>query len=329
MAWFLVGRLGQALLVLAVMSFVVYGLIGLMPGDPVDLMISGNPRMTAADVEHLRRLQGLDLPLAQRYLNWLMALAHGDLGYSRLFHQPVAAVLPPRLGNTLLLMGTSLALALAVALPLGVLAARHAGSALDGWINLACFTGISVPPFWLALLLMLVFAVGLGWLPAGGTGGGESGAGAGAGWTVGWTDRLSHLVLPAATLTLASIAVYTRYVRAAMREALRHDFIRTARAKGLDERRVVWRHALPCALIPVVTVIGLEFGALFSGALITETMFGWQGMGKLIYDSVMGNDYNLALVGLLLACAMTLLGNLMADLAYAALDPRLGFEAAG
>ena len=158
---------------------------------------------------------------------------------------------------------------------------------------------------------MLLFAVGLGWLPAGGMG------------------SPAHMVLPVATLTLAGIAGYTRYVRAAMIEALRGDHIRTARAKGLSETRVVWRHALPGALVSVVTIVGLEFGNLFSGALITETMFAWQGMGKLIYDAIMGNDANLALIALLLATAMTLLGNLLADLAYAALDPRIGFEGEG
>jgi len=318
MTAFLIRRLVQALLVLALMSVVAHGLIGLMPGDPVDLMISGNPRLTAADVQRLRQLHGLDLPEWRRYLNWVTALLGGDLGYSRLFHQPVAELLPARLGNTLILMSASLVLALAIALPAGVLAARREGGAVDGWINLACFAGISLPPFWLALLLMLVFSAGLGWLPAGGMGSFDPGAG--------WSARLPYLVLPVATLTLAGVAGYTRYVRAAMRETLRLDFIRTARAKGLPERRVVWNHGLRNALIPVVTILGLEFGNLFSGALVTETMFAWQGMGKLIYDSIMGNDTNVALVALLLATAMTLLGNFLADVAYAALDPRIGFE---
>ncbi len=318
MIGFLVGRLVQALLVLAVMSMLIYGLIGLMPGDPIDLMISSNPKLTAADAVHLRQLYGLDVPVGQRYLNWLYALAHGDPGYSRLYHQPVAEVLLPRLGNTLVLMTAALALALAIAVPAGVLAARHAGSTLDRAITLGCFAGISLPPFWLALLLMLVFAVGLGWLPAGGMASPAAGAG--------WTDRLPCLVLPVATLALAGIAGYTRYVRAAMIEVLPLDYIRTARAKGLSDFRVVWRHALRNALVPVLTMLGLEFGALFSGALVTETMFSWQGMGKLIYDSIMGNDYNVALIALLLATAMVQLGNLLADLGYAALDPRLRFE---
>ena len=301
----LLRRLIQSLLVMVAMSFVVHGLIALMPGDPIDLMISGNPKLTAADAQHLRALYGLDLPLWQRYLNWVNALLHGDFGYSRLYHQPVTELLWPRLGNTLLLMGTSLTLALTIAIPAGVLAARHAGTALDTVINLACFAGVSLPPFWLALVLMLVFAVGLGWLPAGGMG------------------SAAHMVLPVATLTLASVAGYTRYVRAAMIEALRADHIRTARAKGLSEARILWRHALPGALIPVVTILGLEFGSLFSGALITETMFAWQGMGRLITESIMGNDTNLALITLLLATAMTLVGNVLADVAYGALDPRI------
>ena len=301
----LLRRLIQSLLVMVAMSFVVHGLIALMPGDPIDLMISGNPKLTAADAQHLHALYGLDLPLWQRYLNWVNALLHGDFGYSRLYHQPVTELLWPRLGNTLLLMGTSLTLALTIAIPAGVLAARHAGTALDTVINLACFAGVSLPPFWLALVLMLVFAVGLGWLPAGGMG------------------SAAHMVLPVATLTLASVAGYTRYVRAAMIEALRADHIRTARAKGLSEARILWRHALPGALIPVVTILGLEFGSLFSGALITETMFAWQGMGRLITESIMGNDTNLALITLLLATAMTLVGNVLADVAYGALDPRI------
>ncbi|MEI7610272.1 MAG: ABC transporter permease [Rhodospirillaceae bacterium] len=304
----LLRRLIQSLVVMVAMSFVVHGLIALMPGDPIDLMISGNPKLTAADAQHLRALYGLDLPLWQRYLNWVNALLHGDFGYSRLYHQPVTELLGPRLGNTLLLMGTSLTLALVIAIPAGVLAARHAGTALDTALNLACFAGVSLPPFWLALVLMLVFAVGLGWLPAGGMG------------------SPAHMVLPVATLTLASVAGYTRYVRAAMIEALRADHIRTARAKGLSEARILWRHALPGALIPVVTILGLEFGSLFSGALITETMFAWQGMGRLITESILGNDTNLALITLLLATAMTLVGNFLADIAYAALDPRIGFD---
>jgi peptide/nickel transport system permease protein len=310
-------RLFEALVVLLVMSFLIYGLIGLMPGDPIDLMINANPHLSPADAARLRALYGLDLPIWTRYLNWLAAALQGDLGYSRLIGRPVLEVLEPRLLNTLLLLSLSLALSLAIAIPLGVHAAQRPHSAMDAAVNLLCFAGISVPPFWLALIFIILFSVTLGVLPAGGMApvGGDGGLG----------ERLPYLVMPVATLTLVSVGGYTRFVRAALLEQLRQDYVRTARAKGVPERGVVWRHALRNAMIPVVTIVALGFGNLFSGALVTETMFAYLGMGKLIYDSILGNDYNIALVGLLLATLMTLVGNLLADLGYAALDPRISF----
>ena len=315
---FAVHRTLQALVVLAAMSVVVYALIGLMPGDPIDLLLSGNPEMTPADAERLRRLYGLDRPLPARYLAWAGNALAGDLGYSRVHGVPVEQILLPRLANTLVLIGAAVVLALAIAVPLGVLAASRAGSAFDSGVNIACFAGVSVPPFWLALLLIMLFAVALGWLPAGGTGALDSG---------GPWERARYLVLPVATLTLASIAAYTRHVRAAVRQELAQDYMRTATAKGTGSARALWRHALPNATAPVITLVALDFGTLFSGALVTETMFGYLGMGKLIYDSVLGNDFNLALVGLLLATAMTLIASVAADIAYAAFDPRVTYRA--
>lgn len=315
MTRFILIRLLQAVAVLAIMSFVIYTLIGLMPGDPIDMMIASNPHLTAADAVRLKALYGLNRPLFERYLAWAQAALTGNLGYSRLYMRPVLSILLPRLGNTALLMGTSFICAYGLALPLGIVAARRPGSLLDNAANFIAFAGISVPSFWLALMLILVFAATLGWLPAGGI------ATIGDG---GFLDRLRHLVLPVATLTLASMGAYLRYVRASMIETLREDFIRTARAKGAGETRVLLHHALRHALIPVVTVLALSFGALFSGALVTETMFAYPGMGKLIYDAILGNDFNLALAGLLLATAMVLFGNLMADIAYALIDPRIG-----
>jgi peptide/nickel transport system permease protein len=226
-------------------------------------------------------------------------------------------ILLPRLGNTVILLGLSSIVAIVVAIPLGVIAATRPQSKLDGAINLFCFAGISVPPFWLALLFIMVFAVAFGWLPAGGMGAADAG----------FFARLKFLILPVATLTIASLAGYTRFARAAMIEVLRQDYIRTARAKGLGPRRTVFGHGLRNAMLPLTTIIALDFGTLFSGALITETMFGYLGMGKLIYDSILGNDFNLALVGLLLATLVVLIGNFLADIAYAALDPRISFRA--
>ena len=310
-------RLVEIAALLFLLSFVIYGLIGLMPGDPIDLMRSADPRVSAADVARLKAVYGLDRPLVERYFAWLGQALQGELGYSRLFATPVGAAVLPRLGNSLLLMAASFFLALSLALVLGIVAARRPDSRLDAAINLFCFAGVSIPTFWLALVLILVFAAGFGWLPAGGV------ATAGAGDIA---DRARHLVLPVATLTLASVGGYTRYMRAAMREALAQDHIRTARAKGASEARVVLNHAMRTALVPVTTILALSFGGLVSGALVTETMFAYPGMGKLIFDAVMGNDYNLALAALLLAAVTTMLANLGADLAYGWLDPRVSYR---
>lgn len=312
----ILSRLLQAGLVLAAMSFLLYALIGLMPGDPIDLMVSANPDLTPADAERLKALYGLDRPIVERWLAWAGAALEGDVGYSRIHARPVLAVLLPRLADTLVLLGLAFALALAIALPVGIFAAVRPYGPADTAINLTCFAGISVPPFWLALLLIMLFAVTLGWLPAGGA------ATPGDG---GLADRAVHLVLPVLALTLASVGGYTRYVRAAMMAELSQDYIRTARAKGVPARRVLTGHALRNALLPVVTIVALDIGTLFSGALITETMFARPGMGKTIYDAILGNDYNLALVALLLATALVLAANLLADIAYAALDPRVTF----
>lgn len=314
MSRFLLQRLIESLLVLWLMSFLVYLLIGLMPGDPIDIMISADPNLTAADAQRLRALYGLDQPLLSRYWTWLTSTLSGDLGYSRLFNRPVEVILIPRLGNTLLLMSCALFLALAIALPLGVAAARRPGSLLDLLVNFGAFAGASLPSFWLAILLILLFAVTLGWLPAGGMGQ-ES-----------LMERLRHLILPVVALSVASVAGLLRHVRASVRDALRQDWVRTARAKGLSERQVVYGHVLRNAMIPVVTILALELGTLFGGALITETVFAWLGMGKTIYDAIMGNDFNLALVGLLLATGTVLLANLLADLVYAWLDPRIDYR---
>ena len=319
MSRFLVTRIAESLLVLAVMSAVIYGLMGLMPGDPIDIMVASDPRLTPADAVVLRQLYGLDVPIWERYWNWLSAALSGDLGYSRTYRRPVLDIMAPRLANTLVLLGLSSVLAVVIAIPLGIAAAVRPRSWLDGAINLFCFAGISVPPFWFALILIILFAVTLGVLPAGGMGPIDGG---------GVLAKARYLVLPVATLTIASLAGYTRFMRASMMEALRQDYIRTAQAKGAGGSRVVFGHALRNAMIPLVTIIALDFGTLFSGALITETMFAYLGMGKMIYDSIIGNDFNLALVGLLFATMVVLIGNILADVGYVALDPRISYRAA-
>ncbi|MEQ8696383.1 MAG: ABC transporter permease, partial [Bauldia litoralis] len=277
MTAFLVRRAIQAAVVLLVMSFVIYGLIGLMPGDPIDIMIASDPKLTPADAARLKALYGLDLPIWERYVNWLSSAVGGDFGYSRTHNRPVLEIMGPHLLRTLILMGISFVLSVAIAIPLGVWAAARPYSFRDYSVNLFSFAGRSVPPFWLALLLIFVFAVWLGWFPAGGMETVGDGSLADRGW---------YMVLPIVTLTLLNISGFTRYVRAETITTMRQDYIRTARAKGVSGRGVLTRHALRNALIPVVTIIALDFGTVFSGALITETVFAYPGMGKLIFDSV-------------------------------------------
>ncbi len=314
MTRFILRRIIQALVVLLIMSFVIYSLIGLMPGDPIDVMIASNPGATPEVVAHLRAIYGLDQPIMLRYWHWLVAALQGDLGFSRTHSQPVMEVLLPALWQTCQLMLASFVVSVVLAFILGIIAAMRPGGVVDNIVSLFAFAGISVPVFWLALVMILVFAVRLHWLPASGI----STVGDGS-----FRDHFRHLLMPVATLALANTGQFTRFVRASMIETLRMDHVRTARAKGASEGRIVMVHALRNAMIPVVTVMALSFGALFSGALITETMFAQPGMGKMIYDSILGNDFNLALSGLLFATLVTLLSNLAADLAYGWLDPRI------
>ncbi|MEM6901831.1 MAG: ABC transporter permease [Pseudomonadota bacterium] len=322
MLTFLTRRLAGALIVLLLMSVIVFGLIGLMPGDPVDLLVSADPNISSTEAERLRARYGLDQPIYQRYWAWLGSALQGDFGFSRLYGRPVLAIIQGAIANSFYLLVPAFLLALIIALPLGVLAARKVNRPVDHGISLISFAGISVPPFWLALMLILLFSVNRQWLPAGGV---ET---IGASDLPRWLDRTYHLILPTICLTLLSVGGYIRFIRGAMLEVLSEDHLRVARAKGLKERRVIWRHALPNAAPTIITIVALNFGALFSGALITETMFAYPGLGQTIYGAIEGNDYNLALIGLLLATAMVLIANLLADLLYAAVDPRISFEAA-
>lgn len=310
----LFGRLLQALITLVAVSFLVYVLIGLMPGDPVDLMAAGNPHMTPKDAARLRALYGLDQPLLVRYGRWLLAALSGDLGYSRLYHLPVLEVIGPRALRTLVLLGTALFLTVTLAVPMGVHAARFPGGTGDRLINVFCLAGISMPHFWLGLLLICLFAVTLGWLPAAATLSENTAL-----------YQARSLVLPVVTLAVSGLAVYVRHLRAAMLDALRADHIRTARAKGCTEARVVWGHAFRNALPPAVTILMLDLGTLIGGAITVETIFGFPGMGKLLFDALMGNDYNLALTGFLMLTLFVLCANFIADALYALLDPRVNY----
>jgi len=225
MVRFLVDRTLQSILVILLLSFVIYAMIGLMPGDPIDLMITANPDFTSEDAARLKKLYGLDQPIIDRYLHWLGSAVQGDLGYSRIYGQPVVDVIGDRLANTAILLGTSLVLSLLIAIPLGVVAAMRPHGRLDYLINLLCFAGISAPPFWLALLAIMFFSITLDWFPAGGLPPAGSGP----------IAYLHYAALPVLTLTVASVGGFTRFMRASMMETLQQDYIRTAKAKGAHE----------------------------------------------------------------------------------------------
>lgn len=316
-------RLFQLLIVLSILSFVCYSLMTLMPGDPLDIMISSNPKITAEDIARLKSMYGLDLPVYERYWNWVTDLLGGDMGYSRTYKVPTWEILKPRLINTFFLTFSSLVLSLLIAVPIGVISAVKKGSKLDYYSNLMAFAGISVPSFFLAIILIIIFAVKLNWLPAGGT------------YTIneveltGWAfikDRIYYLILPTLSLMFLQMGQFVRYTRSAMLEVLKQDYIRTARSKGIPYRKVIGIHALKNAVIPLITVTSISFGFLFSGAIITETIFAYQGVGRLVYDSIMGNDYNVAMIAFIISIGMVLLMNLIADILYAVSDPRISYQ---
>ncbi|PZR18091.1 MAG: ABC transporter permease [Azospirillum brasilense] len=305
-------RLPQMALSLALLSLLAWLAIGLMPGDPVSLAALNDPHLTAADMARLRALHGLDQPLLLRWWAWAQAVLRGEFGYSRLYARPAAQILLPALCATLELLGAALLLSAGLGVAMGVLAALR--PRLAPAVEAVAILGQSVPVFWFAILAILLFAVRLGWLPAGGT--------AEAGWPAEWR----FLLLPVVTLAFHGLAAYARHTAAAMRGVLGQNFILAARARGAGGARIAWTHAFPNAAIPVLAIAAVDVGALVSGALVTETVFARPGMGKLLYDAVMGNDYNLALLALLLVALVTMLATLGADLLQQALDPRLRGE---
>jgi peptide/nickel transport system permease protein len=282
-------------------------LVHLVPGDPVEVMLGESA--TVADRTQLRAELGLDRPLAAQFAAYLGKLAHGDFGRSIHTHQPISALLAERVPATARLALLALAFALMIGLPLGIAAALHHRRWPDSGATLFALTLSAMPHFWLGPLFMLVFALWLGWLPVSGM------------------EEAASVVLPALTLASGLAAILTRMTRASLLEVLHEDFVRTARAKGLPERVVVLRHALKAALLPVVTVVGLQLGSLLAGAVITETVFGWDGVGRLLVESIEKRDYPITQACVLVIALSYVLINLATDLIYARLDPRVRYSA--
>jgi peptide/nickel transport system permease protein len=288
----------------------VFLLIHLVPGDPIQQMLGEGA--TPTDTATLRHQYFLDLPLPQQYLRYWAGVLHGDLGNSIRLHDTVAHLIAARYPYTLALTLTALGLGLLLALPAGILAAVNRGRWLDQLLSVVSLFGLSVPGLALGPVLILVFSISLGWLPV-------SGANSGGSSSIDWR----YLVLPSIAMGASLAAILTRMVRTAMLEELGQDYIRTARAKGLSETAVVCRHALPNALVPIITVVGLQFGALLAGAIVTETIFSWPGLGRLTVSAISNRDYALV-QGCLLSIGLTyVLVNLLTDVVYRWVNPRM------
>jgi peptide/nickel transport system permease protein len=315
MTRFLIRRLLGAiplLLGVAILSFIF---MQLAPGGP-DALFARNARMTEEALQAIRHNMGLDRPVHEQLFIWLGNLARGNLGISYTQYRPVSQVIWDVVPNTLLLMGTGMLISLAAALIFGILAARRQYGFFDNVTSFISYFGLAMPVFWFGLMLQLLFAVRLGWLPSAGM---ES-AGGGGPW-----DVARHLVLPAFTIAIGSIAGWSRYVRSSTIESLEQDYVRTARAKGIDDRRVLIGHVLRNALIPFVTVVGIDVPLYLTGAVLTETVFSWPGMGRLFFDSLTVRDYPVLMGVLLLGAVLIVLGNLIADIIYGVLDPRISY----
>jgi peptide/nickel transport system permease protein len=319
-AVYIARRLAQAVPVVLAVVVLNFLIVHLAPGDPVNILV-GEYGSTPEFREQIRREYGLDQPVMVQLGVYLKRVVGGDLGYSLYFNQPVAALILARLPATMLLMGTQLVLALIAGVSIGVAAARRPYSLLDNASTAIALIGYSMPVFWSGLLLILLFSTTLGWLPSGGMfSAREQVEGAAVVW-----DVARHLVLPASTLGLVSLALYVRLTRASMLEVLSQDYVRTAWAKGLGERRVMRQHALRNALLPVVTIIGIDLGRMIGGAVLTETVFAWPGVGTLTFNALQTRDYPVIIGVFMFVSIGVILASLVVDIMYGILDPRIQY----
>ena len=315
MRTFILRRLIYAIPTLLGISIITFAIVRLAPGDPIRLVTFGS-RATNEDIEALRHVYGLDKPMPLQYFDWLWKLLHFDFGQSFIYHQDAASLFLQYVPNTLQLAFVALAIQLLVGVPLGVLAALKRGTWGDNMIRVFSVVGHAVPAFWLGLVLIIVFAVQLRWLPTGGI------------TTVGkdpWDilDHVRHMLLPAIVLSLTGIATYTRILRTETIDVLGQDFVRTAHAKGLRERTVMFVHALRNALIPVVTALGGILAGLIGGALVIETVFSWPGVGRFTFAAAIAKDYPVVQAGVMIAAVLLVISYILRDIAYAVVDPRI------
>jgi len=304
-------------------ALIAFALLLLIPGDPAVALLG--QEVSGPELARFRHLLGLDRPVPVQFGLYLWRLAHGDLGSSITLHAPVLRLIGSTLPATLELAIASLLLSISVGIPLGLVAARRRGGVLDTGTMLVAQLGVSMPVFWIGVLLILLFAVQLDWLPSFGRGPALVAAVA-AGDAAGIADSVRHLILPAFTLAFFNLALLTRLTRWAVLEVLEEDYVRTARAKGQTERAVMYRHALRNALLPIVTIIGLQFGNALGGAVVTETIYGWPGMGRLVVQAIGQRDFPVVQGAVLVLALLFSLVNVAVDLTYGLVDPRIRYE---
>jgi peptide/nickel transport system permease protein len=313
MSGFLARRFLQALGLLLIVSMIGFAILHLAPGGPLSQFAAGGD-MTQADLDRLSEQLGLNRPLPIQYLDWLWRMLRGDWGASYRDQQPVLHVIASHIGATLELMLTSTLLSMLIGAWVGILGAVRRYSLFDSLATVGAMIALSIPTFWFGLVVIYVFSVGLGWLPSGNR------------YTIGdgsLINRIHHLIGPCIVLALVSTAVWSRYMRSSMLEVINQDYVRTARAKGVPERQIMLRHAFRNALLPMITITGLHVPTLLSGALVTETVFTWPGMGRLFLDSISYRDYPVVMGILMFTAVLVLLGSLIADLLYGLADPRI------
>ena len=315
-------RLLQTVPLLLFISALIYLLLYLMPGDPLYRMLEDVPNLRPQDYERLRKLYGLDDPIYVQYWKWLWQLIQLNPGYSREYGQPVIEIIVPALKNTLVLTVIAVIIGKAVAILLGIFSAVRQYSIGDYLLTALTFIAYSIPAFWLGLMMIIAFSVKLGWFPTSGIVNPDIAPGT---WeaTVDW---IKHLVLPVTVLATSEIIQVQRFMRSSLLEVLRQDYLTTARAKGLSERAVIGRHALKNALIPVVTIIAITMPRVIGGSTVVETVFAYPGMGRLLFTSIMGNDYVVAMTVVMIIAVTVVTCNLLADILYGWLDPRIRYQ---
>ena len=307
-------RLIQLIPTLFIVVLIVFIITRVIPGDPAAVMLG--PQASVEDVESLREELGLNDSILTQLGGYLKGLMKGDLGVSYYYNEPVSDIIGERFPATFVLSAASMLISLLIGIPIGVISATKQYSKFDYITMILALVGISMPVFWLALMLVLIFSVNLGWLPSVGMG------------TGGFIDAIKHLILPAFSLAVISAGVFARFTRSSMLDIIKEDYIKTAHAKGLKQKVVIWKHAFKNALPPIITIVGIQFSSLLSGAILTETIFSWPGMGKLIVDAIEKRDYSLVQGGVIFVAFVYVIINLAVDLSYALLNPkvRAGFE---